>query len=385
MKKRVLSMLMVMALGAGMLAGCGKSGGNTDNSGKAPGSDNDKNVYAIVDKNTTEWCMKDVHGFTGFCEEVGYSYKDGTVAETSVSAQVQAIDELITEGVAGIAINANGDTGFEQILKKAQEAGIKTCSYDARLAPDQRVTHINQTTNEDAGKYMLRLGVLAALRCEYDENDPDMTATLKKALEEYTGPEIQLGIISAGVDAPVQNAWLVYMEEELAEDMYKGKVNPQMDIKYGNDDVTESGNQASAFLAEDKVDVIICISGAAPQACVSAFEGSDTDIKVTGCGLPSWVVDGMPSADEDYWSKFIPHILLWDLNYMGATAAAVLEAAVEDGFDGSVGSKLTIPAFDRYEERTLEVTECDDGGTEVVIGAPVVFTHENVEEWAKIL
>lgn len=385
MKKRVLSMLMVLVMGVGLMAGCGKSEEASDTSGDAGNSDGGKNIYAIVDKNTTEWCMKDVHGFAGFCEETGLSYKDGTVAETSVSAQVQAIDELITEGVAGIAVNANGDTGFEQVLKKAQDAGIKTCSYDARLAPELRVTHVNQTTNEDAGKYMLRLGVMAAIGCEYDENDPDMIATLEKALAEYDGPEVQLGVISAGVDAPVQNAWLVYMEEELAEDMYKGKVNPQMDIKYGNDDATESGNQASAFLAEDKVDVIICISGVAPQACVSVFEGSDTDIKVTGCGMPSWVVDGMPSADEDYWSTFIPHILLWDLNYMGATAAAVLEAAAEDGFDGSVGSKLTIPAFDRYEERTLEVTECDDGGTELVIGAPVVFTKDNIEEWAKIL
>ena len=42
------------------------------------------------------------------------------------------------------------------------------------------------------------------------------------------------------------------MRNELAKDMYAGKVNREMDVKYGNDDATVSTTQAQAYLAEDK-------------------------------------------------------------------------------------------------------------------------------------
>ena len=45
--------------------------------------------------------------------------------------------------------------------------------------------------------------------------------------------------------------------KELAKDNYKGKVSPDLDIKYGNDEPNESTTQANAFVAENKVDIII--------------------------------------------------------------------------------------------------------------------------------
>ncbi len=380
MKKRILAFVLSVCMVIGLTA-CSSSGGEagSESSGGTGDTDEGNSGYVMINKAKDDYLMNNYNGFESYLTEHDISSTEQSPTEATVAAQVKNIDELITQGVSALAINANGDTGFDEVLRKAEEAGVNIVSYDAALNPDLRSVHINQASTEDVGAYMARMGVMAALGVEYESGD--MTAELEEALADYDGEEIVIGCLSAGIDAPVQNAWLEAMNAELSKDMYQGKVNPEMDIKYGNDDLTESTTQAQAYLAEDRVDVIVCISTIAMAAACQVYESSGSDVKVTGCGAPSQIQAFMPAPDEDSFDAVCPYIVLWDMERVGAVAACALMALQEGEFDGSIGSTLTMDAWGEYEETTFTVTEASDGGSEIVVGAPIVFDKDNVADW----
>ena len=197
--------------------------------------------------------------YEGFSEYMA-SHGEQTIfrspAETTVAAQVQLLDELITQQVASITISTNGDVGYDEVFRRAEEAGIPIVSVDSAANPDFRVTHINQAETQDIGSYLVQAAVLIALEVDYPE-DGDMRAAVERELANFSGEEIKLGVLSASIDTPVQNSWIAAMEIELQDPIYAGKVNPELDVKFGNDDLTASTTQAQAFIAEDRVDVII--------------------------------------------------------------------------------------------------------------------------------
>ncbi|HCS74508.1 MAG TPA: hypothetical protein DIW17_11625, partial [Clostridiales bacterium] len=177
-------------------------------------------------------------GFDEYLKAKGEKTAYKSPAETTVAAQVQMLDELITQKVASITISTNGDAGYDEVFKKAKEAGIPIVSIDSEANPEYRVCHVNQAEVLDIGSYLVQAGVLITLGVDYP-GDGKMEETLKSELAKYSGDEIKLGVLSASIDTPVQNSWIAAMEDELSKDFYAGKVSPELDKKYGNDDLTE--------------------------------------------------------------------------------------------------------------------------------------------------
>ena len=70
-------------------------------------------------------------GFSEYLEAKGEKTAYKSPAETTVAAQVQMLDELITQNVASITISTNGDAGYDEVFKKAQEKGIPIVSVDS--------------------------------------------------------------------------------------------------------------------------------------------------------------------------------------------------------------------------------------------------------------
>ena len=161
-------------------------------------------------------------GFSSYMEQVGENCTEKSPAETTVAAQVQLIDEAITQGCKSISISTNGDTGFDEVFAKAQEKGVPIVSVDSSASADYRVTHNNQASTEDIGAMQVRAAVLQVLGVAYDPEDVTMEKTVEAALADYDGDEIRLGVLSAGIDTPVQNGWIAVMEKELQKDIYKG-------------------------------------------------------------------------------------------------------------------------------------------------------------------
>lgn len=321
-------------------------------------------------------------GFSSYMEQVGENCTEKSPAETTVAAQVQLIDEAITQGCKSISISTNGDTGFDEVFAKAQEKGVPIVSVDSSASADYRVTHNNQASTEDIGAMQVRAAVLQVLGVSYDPEDVTMEKTVEAALADYDGDEIRLGVLSAGIDTPVQNSWIAVMEQELQKDIYKGKVNPELNKKYGDDEATKSTTQAQAFLAENNVDAIISPTTVGIAAAGEVLTQAKSDIKLTGLGLPSEMKNYMPAtADDDEFSFVCPYMMLWDVSHLGASTAAIQMAVQNDGFDGSEGSTVDMEAWGEYDAETFTAEDNGDGGTGVLTGQPYVFYKDNMAEW----
>lgn len=321
-------------------------------------------------------------GFSSYMEQVGENCTEKSPAETTVAAQVQLIDEAITQGCKSISISTNGDTGFDEVFGKAQENGVPIVSVDSSASADYRVTHNNQASTEDIGAMQVRAAVLQVLGVAYDPEDATMEKTVEAALADYDGDEIRLGVLSAGIDTPVQNGWIAVMEKELQKDIYKGKVSPELNKKYGDDEATKSTTQAQAFLAENNVDAIISPTTVGIAAAGEVLTQAKSDIKLTGLGLPSEMKNYMPAtADDDEFSFVCPYMMLWDVSHLGASTAAIQMAVQNDGFDGSEGSTVDMEAWGEYDAETFTAEDNGDGGTGVLTGQPYVFYKDNMAEW----
>ena len=322
-------------------------------------------------------------GFSALIKAKGGEAVNKSPAETTVSAQVKLIDELITQKVASITISTNGDTGYDEVFAKAKKAGIKIVSVDSKASADYRVTHIDPTSQAGIGQSLVQAGVLIALGVDYP-TDGNIKAACETALASYTGEEIKLGVLSASIDTPVQNGWIAKMEEELTRDVYKGKVSATLDKKYGNDDPTVSTTQANAFISENKVDVIISPTTVGMAAAGQALTTATTSkIKLTGLGLPSEMQNFMPKKSTDKAFDFVcPYMMLWDVIDLGRVAGAAAWAACNDGYDGKIGSTIKLDAVGEYSARTLStIQHPDDTGTLILVGNPYTFYKGNMETW----
>lgn len=388
--KRLVALGM-SAMMIASLAGCSTTegtDGGSDSSTTADSSSDDSSLegtHVFMFKSTGN-SFGDLmyEGFAEYLEAKGEKTAYKSPAETTVAAQVQMLDELITQNVASITISTNGDAGYDEVFKKAQEKGIPIVSVDSEANPDYRVCHINQAEVQDIGSYLVQAAVLITLGVDYPE-DGDMEAAVQEQLGSYSGDEIKLGVLSASIDTPVQNSWIAAMETELAKDFYAGKVSAELDKKYGNDDLTESTTQAQAFIAENAVDCIISPTTVGIAAAGQALKSADSEIKLTGLGLPSEMQSFMPtSADEDAFDYVCPYMMLWDVIHLGAVSGAATYAAVNDGFDGAAGSTFEMDAFRDYEATTYEAYESGDG-TAVLAGTPYIFEKNNMQEWIDVL
>ena len=91
------------------------------------------------------------------------------------------LDELITQKVASITISTNGDAGYDEVFKKAKEAGIPIVSVDSEASPDYRVCHVNQAETADIGSYLVQAAVLITLGVDYP-GDGKMEETVPESL-----------------------------------------------------------------------------------------------------------------------------------------------------------------------------------------------------------
>lgn len=397
--KRLVALGLCLTMVAGSLAGCGAVSTTTpapaadaaaETADAAPAADTTaaasgdslegKHVFMFKSTGNSFGDLM-FEGFNEYMESQGQSAVYKSPAETTVAAQVQLLDELITQKVASITISTNGDAGYDEVFKKAQEAGIPITSIDSAANPDYRVTHVNQAEVADIGAYLVQAAVLITLGVDYPE-DGDMKAAVESGLASYSGDEIVLGVLSASIDTPVQNSWIAAMEEELKDACYAGKVSATLDKKYGNDDLTESTTQAQAFVAENKVDCIISPTTVGIAAAGQCLKTSNSEIKLTGLGLPSEMQSFMPkAAADDAFASPCPYMMLWDVIHLGAVSAASTLATIDGKFDGAVGSSFEMAAFRDYDPETFTAYDNGDGGTAVLAGVPYVFYKGNMAEW----
>ena len=260
--RKLLALGLTAIIGATMMAGCGGGGGSTT-SQSSDGS-SASGTYAFVAKDVQNPYMQKVYdGFEKACKEIGAEplYK-GPEAATP-EKQIEIINQLVAQNVAGIAIAANDADALQPALTEAMDAGIKVISLDSAVNKDSRQTHIQQADPEKIGRGLIQ------------------------AAHEMVDGNGGIAVLSATAQATNQNLWIEWMKKELEENPEKYANTPLVKVAYGDDDPTKSTSETQALLTDSSIKVIIAPTTVGMLAAGKVLQDKQSDVKLTGLGLPS--------------------------------------------------------------------------------------------------
>ena len=279
--------------------------------------------------------------------EVEIVYPEAATAD----AQIKVLDNLISQDYDAICISANDVNALQAKLSEAMDAGIKVSAFDSAPNKDSRQVFVNQAGNADVAK------------------------ALMDAVLDISGGEGDFAILSATSQATNQNAWIDAMKKLMEEDDTYSKLN-LVEVAYGDDEPQKSTDQTAALVEKYKDLKVICAPTTVGIAAAAKYlQDAGSAVKLTGLGLPSEMEEY--TGDDDAHS--CPYFFLWDMQKLGKLSAYATAALVKGDITGAVGDKFTAGDLGDYE-----VTEAADGGTEIVMGAPLEFNPDNIAEMAKL-
>jgi rhamnose transport system substrate-binding protein len=270
----------------------------------------------------------------------------GTV--DTAAAQIPSIQAAIQAHANAIVIAGNDPSALCPSLNQASKAGIKIVSFDSDVTCGTSPNHlfINQANTEQIGESEVSL------------------------LAGEIGDKGQIAILSAAASATNQNAWIVYMKQELTK-------YPNMKLVstvYGNDDPATSLQVLQGLLsAYPNLRGIISpttVGIAAAAQYLDTHKSMLSHLTLTGLGLPSlmrkYVEDGTVAKFE-----------LWNpgnLGYLAGYAAASLASGVATLTPGSTFTAGTLGSY-------TVLAPTAGVGPSVVLGPPTVFDKANINDF----
>ena len=306
----------------------------------------DKPVYVFVPKCESIFFMQLFNdGFKAGCEECGVESLFRGSDVTTAESQISILSQLQAQGVAGIVVDANDPDALQPALSAAMQSGITVISADSAVNKDSRLTHVQAVRPEDVGR------------------------TLIQAAYEMIGGHGGIAILSATAQTAIQNEWIAWMRRELEENPEKYKDTPLVKVAYGDDEPIKSTSEAQALLKDPSIKIIIAPTTVGMLATGKVLQDKHSEVKLTGLGLPSEMAPFIRSG-------VCPWMYLWNPIDQGKLSAFVLHALREGKITGKAGETFSAGSFG---EKT--VSAADDGGTEVVLGAPFRFDMSNIAEW----
>ena len=198
---------------------------------------------------------------------------------------------------------------------------------------------------------------------------------LMDAVLDISGGEGQFAILSATSQSANQNAWIDAMKTIMEGDEKYSKLE-LVDVVYGDDEPQKSTDQTAALLQNYKDLKVICAPTTVGIAAAAKYlQDNGSACKLTGLGLPSEMLEYTGADDE----HSCPYFYLWDMQGLGKLSALTTIALINDEITGAVDETFTAGDLGDYT-----ITAADDGGTEVVLGAPLEFNPDNIEDMAKL-
>lgn len=275
---------------------------------------------------------------------------DVVYPETATAdAQIKVLDNLISQEPDAICIAANDVNALQAKLEEAMDAGIKVASFDSAPNKDSRQVFVNQAGTVAVGQ------------------------ALMDAVYDIAGGEGQWAILSATSQAANQNAWIEVMKTVMEDEKYS-KLE-LVEVAYGDDEPQKSTDQTAALLQNYPDLKVICAPTTVGIAAAAKYlQDNESTCKLTGLGLPSEMIE-YTGADD---AHSCPYFYLWDMVGLGALSANTTIALINGDITGALDETFKAGDVD------YTITEADDGGTEVVLGEPLQFNSDNIEEMAKL-
>ena len=381
--RKMLTVLLTASMLSALLGGCGgkdstTSGGGSEPAAEAPAADNsgeatgdtaeapaaegsgdttadyvagsDASTYVMISKTLSDPIFIDMYvGFSEFCEAEGINCMYRGTEEPTAEKEIEVISQLIAQGVDGLAVIASDFDALEPILTQAMGQGISVVPFDSAANPDSRQVHVEQASIDLVGR-----------------------AQMDSALQICggAGAEGTIGILSAQPESQLHADWCAAMLQEV-EDKPDDYANiTVLPIAYGDDLPDKSTTEAQAMLQNyPDLDVIISPTTVGILSAAKVIQDMNSDCKVTGVGLPSEMA---PYIDNGICYD----CYLWDPYDQGYLAAASVHSIATGESTGTVGDTVTAGRLGSYT-----VEEYYDGGTQVLLGDPIRFTKENINDY----
>jgi rhamnose transport system substrate-binding protein len=309
----------------------------------APAASGTGKVYVLVPKNLGNPYFDTANkGAQEAAKELGVTVNYQGPATADATQQIQLLNSLIAQKVAGLAISADDADALAPVGKSAMDAGIPVVTWDSAIAKSGRTVHINQAVSAD----------IAAIQI--------------KMASDLSGGAGKIAILSATSTAPNQNEWIGLMKEELKKPEY-AKLQ-LVDTVYGDDEDTKSYNEALGLMKKyPDLKVIIAPTTVGIAAAGRAVQDAKAVGKVFVTGL------GTPNQMRDYVkSGAAPQFALWNPSDLGYLAIQTLNAIATGKIKGQPGDKFTAGKLGDY-------TVNPDGT--VLLGKPTVFNKDNIDSF----
>ncbi|WP_131197008.1 rhamnose ABC transporter substrate-binding protein [Lichenihabitans psoromatis] len=273
-------------------------------------------------------------------KEMGGSVIQQAPSSATADAQIEFINNLVSQKVNVIAIAGNDANAVAPALKRARQQGVMVVSYDSDVAPAARTLFINQADSAKLGDQML-----------------DAMATM-------IGHEGEFAILSSTPTASNQNAWIASIKDRLAKDPAFAKMK-LVQVAYGQESEQINQQQTLALAqAFPNLKGIIVPAGIGLPAAARALDqaGLVGKIKLSGLApvsmLKKYIVSG---AVQDVW---------WNVKDLGYLTYYAAQAVAMCKVTGKVG--------DTFEAGRLGKFTVGEKGL-VLLGPPVIATPANVD------
>ena len=333
--KKIIAILLVAMMALSMVA-CG---------GPADGGEV---TYAIVCKDASNpYMLRMISGFEAACAAIGVKSVTKSPESATVDGQISIVNELVAQGVKGIAIAANDAAALEATIKTATDAGIVVVTLDSDTKGSQMF--VNQAGVEQVAQVLV------------------------DSVYDMAGGEGEFAVLSASSTATNQNAWIAAMKVIIDGNDKYSKLN-WVETVYGDDEAQKSTDEMQNLMTKyPNLEVVCCPTtvGILAAAKVVANDPS-CGIKVAGLGLPSEMKDYV--GDD----KACPYMYLWNPIDVGNCAAYIIKA-IADGKAGAIGTSFTAD-----NGTTYEVMAGDPAAAQIIVGPPFAFNGSNIADWANV-
>jgi len=275
-------------------------------------------------------------------KEIGGKVVQAAPSQATAEAQIEFINNFVTQKVGVIAIAGNDANAVAPALKRAAKEGIRVISYDSGVATDARQVFVNQVKGDSLAEMML------------------------VSMHDLIGGEGDFAILSSTPTATNQNAWIDFMKAKMASDAKFAKMK-LVQIAYGEESEQVNQQQALALVqAFPNLKGIIIPAGIGLPAAARALEQANllSKVKLTGLApatfMKKYILAGQA---QDIW---------WNVTDLGYLTYQVAQQVASCKITGKEGEKFTAGRLGDY-------TVGKDG--EVVLGPAKIVTPANIDEF----
>ncbi|MHC2364168.1 substrate-binding domain-containing protein [Rhizobium leguminosarum] len=127
-------------------------------------------------------------------KEIGGEIIKLAPSQATAEAQVEIVNNLVSQGVKVIALSSNDANAIAPALKRAAKQGVRTVTFDSDAATDARTVFVNQAKGDSLAEMMLQ------------------------SMHDLIGGEGEFAILSSTATAANQNAWIDFMKQKLSGD-----------------------------------------------------------------------------------------------------------------------------------------------------------------------